>query len=172
MNDYIGRQFGHYRILRQLGTGNFATVYLAEHIYVETLVAIKILHVSIGAETHDDFQEEARINAHLEHPHIIRMLDFGFYEQMPYLVMEYAPNGTLRGVHPKGTRVLPERIVNYVKQIALALDYAHQQNVIHRDVKPENVLLNSKNELILSDFGIAIVQRTQRSLSSRGMYLR
>src|SRR5438128_1740995 len=125
MNDYVGRQIDHYRILRQLGTGTFATVYLAEHLYVEKLAAIKIWHIAMGKEAHQDFQKEARINAHLEHAHIIRLLDFGFYEQMPYLVMEYAPNGTLRTLHPKGTRVPPEQIVVYVKQIAEALDYAH-----------------------------------------------
>src|SRR6202043_2647066 len=94
-----------------------------------------------------DFQEEARINARLDHPHIIRLLDFGFYEHMPYLVMEYAPNGTLRQLHTRGSRIPPPQMIQYVSQIAEALDYAHQQNVIHRDVKPENLLLNSKHEL-------------------------
>jgi serine/threonine protein kinase/DNA polymerase III delta prime subunit/MFS family permease len=169
MNDYIGRQIGHYRILSPLGTGSFATVYLAEHLYIERLAAIKILHIAMGTENHQDFQKEARINARLEHSHIIRLLDFGFYEQMPYLVMEYAPNGTLRKLHPKGTRVPPEQMIVYVKQIAEALDYAHQQNVIHRDVKPENILLNSKNEIVLSDFGIAVVEQSRSSFSGRGV---
>ena len=108
MHDYIGRQIGHYRILRQLGAGTFATVYLAEHLYVERLAAIKILHISMGTETHRDFQEEARINAHLEHPHIIRMLDFGFYEEMPYLVMEYVEGVP---IHAYASRLsLPDRL--------------------------------------------------------------
>jgi serine/threonine protein kinase len=168
MDDYTGRQIGNYRILRRLGTGSFATVYLAEHLYIEKLAAIKLLHISINAQSYREFQEEARINARLEHPHIIRLLDFGFYQQTPYLVMEYAPNGTLRQLYPKKSLMPPQQIINYVPQIAEALDYAHQQNVIHRDVKPENLLLNSRNELILSDFGIAILQQTQQS-SAKGI---
>jgi serine/threonine protein kinase len=85
MDDYTGRQIGHYRILRRLGAGAFATVYLAEHLYIERLAAIKILHIAINAQSYQQFQEEARINARLEHPHIIHLLDFGFYQQMPYL---------------------------------------------------------------------------------------
>src|SRR5579884_2537654 len=169
MIDYTGRQIGHYRILRQLGMGAFATVYLAEHVYIEKLAAIKILHIAINAQSYREFREEARINARLEHPHIIRLLDFGFYEQMPYLVMEYAPNGTLLQRYPKKSLIPPQQIVSYVTQIAEALDYAHQQNVIHRDVKPENLLLNSKNELMLSDFGLAVVQQTQQSSSAKGI---
>lgn len=167
MDNYTGRQIGHYRILRQLGTGAFATVYLAEHLYIEKLAAIKILHLAMEAHSHSTFQEEARINARLDHPHIIRLLDFGFYEQMPYLVMEYAPNGTLRQLYPQGQRMPPQQIIKYVQQIAEALDYAHQKNVIHRDVKPENLLLNSTYDLVLSDFGIAVVQQTQPSLSAQ-----
>jgi serine/threonine protein kinase len=169
MDDYTGRQIGHYRILRQLGKGSFATAYLAEHLYIEKLAAIKILHISINAQSYQEFQAEARINARLDHPHIIRLLDFGFHQQTPYLVMEYAPNGTLRQLYPKKSLMPPQQIVKYVSQIAAALDYAHQQNVIHRDVKPENLLLNSKNELMLSDFGIAIMQQTQQSSSAQGI---
>src|SRR6202165_4224017 len=82
----------------------------------------------------------------------------------PYLVVEYAPNGTLRARHPKGTRLSLEQIISYVKQIAPALDYAHQQHVIHRDVKPENILLNADDEVVLSDFGIAVIQQSRDSL--------
>jgi serine/threonine protein kinase/DNA polymerase III delta prime subunit len=167
MDNYIGYQIGNYRILRELGAGGFATVYLAEHIYIEKLAAIKMLHVAMEPQSHQKFQKEARINARLEHPHIVRVLDFGFYEQMPYLVMEYAPMGTLRTLYPMGTCVPLQQIVYYVRQIAQALDYAHQQQVIHRDVKPENLLLNTKNEIILSDFGIAVLQQAQASLSAQ-----
>ena len=169
MDAYTGRQIGHYRILRRLGTGSFATVYLAEHLYIEKLAAIKILHIAMNEQNYQAFLGEARINARLEHPHIVRLLDFGFSEQKPYLVMEHAPNGTLRQLYPKGSRMPPQLMVHYVSQIAEALDYAHQQNVIHRDVKPENLLLNGKNELVLSDFGIAIVQQRQQSLPKQAI---
>jgi serine/threonine protein kinase len=120
-------------------------------------------------ESHAAFQREARTIAHLEHPHIIHVRDFGIQDEIPYLVMEYAQGGTLRSLHPTGTRLSCEQIVSYVKQIASALDYAHEQRVIHRDVKPENLLLNAKGEIVLSDFGIAIVEDALASLSEQKM---
>src|SRR6266700_2651866 len=138
----------------------FAGVYLGEHQYLERLAAIKVLHMQMDPKTQEQFRREARTIAHLQHPHIVRVLDFGLDDQTPYLVMEYTPGGTLRSHHPKGTRLSFEQIVIYVKQIASALDYAHQQRVIHRDIKPDNLLLNAKDEIVLSDFGLAVVQRT------------
>src|SRR5438552_12391859 len=163
----VGQQLGHYRLLRLLGQGTFAEVYLGEHLYLERLAAIKVLHVQMDPDTHEPFRREARTIAHLQHPHIVPVLDFGLDEQTPYLVMEYTPGGTLHSQHPKGTRLPYEQIVSYVKQIASALDYAHQQRVIHRDVKPANLLLNAKGEIVLSDFGLAVVQRTLDSLSTQ-----
>lgn len=167
MTNHVGQQFGNYRLLRVLGQGNFAEVYLGEHRYLERPAAVKILHVQMEARTHKAFEREARTIAHLDHPHIVRVYDFGIQEQTPYLVMEYTSNGTLRMRHPKRTCLPLEQIVTYVKQIASALDYAHEHHVIHRDVKPENLLLNAKGEIVLSDFGIAVVQRTLASLSEQ-----
>jgi eukaryotic-like serine/threonine-protein kinase len=167
MADRVGQQLGYYRLLRVLGQGAFAEVYLGEHLYLERLAAIKVLHVQVEPETQEQFRREARTIAHLQHPHIVRVLDFGLQNQTPFLVLEYIPNGTLRTRHPTGTRLPLEQIVTYVKQIASALDYAHQQRVIHRDVKPENMLLNANDEVVLSDFGIAMVQQTRESLSTQ-----
>ncbi len=164
MTDRVGQHLGNYHLLRVLGQGAFATVYLGEHQYLERLVAIKVLHLRVEAQTHESFQREARTIAQLRHPHIIGVHDFGISSETPYLVMEYTPNGTLRSQCPKGMRLPFEQIVTYVKQIASALDYAHEQHVIHRDVKPENILLGPNHEVVLSDFGIAIVQRTWDSL--------
>jgi eukaryotic-like serine/threonine-protein kinase len=141
MAERVGAFLGNYQVLRLLGRGAFAEVYLAEHRYLEVPAAIKVLHVRIEPDIHEQFRREAHTIAHLQHAHIIRVLDFGFQEQTPFLVMEYTPNGTLRTRHPKGTRLPLEQIIHYVKQIASALDYAHQQRVIHRDVKPENMLV-------------------------------
>jgi serine/threonine protein kinase/DNA polymerase III delta prime subunit len=168
-SELIGKYFGNYRILHLLGNGAFAEVYLAEHRYLEVSAAIKVLHVQMESDSHESFRQEARLIAHLQHPHIVRVLDFGFEGQTPYLVMEYIPKGTLRILHPRGTCLSLEQIVDYVKQIASALDYAHEQHVIHRDVKPENLLLNRKNEIVLSDFGIAVVQHTLASHSAQNM---
>ncbi len=167
MADRVGQILGNYQLLRLLGRGAFAEVYLAEHRYLEVPAAIKILHVRMEPNTQAHFLREARTIAHLQHPHIVRVLDFGFQDQTPYLVMEYTPNGTLRTRHPQGTHLPLEQIVQYVKQVAPALDYAHQQHVIHRDVKPENMLLSANNEVVLSDFGIAVVQQSMDSLSSQ-----
>src|SRR6266496_1953785 len=166
MIDRVGHSLGNYQLLRLLGRGAFAEVYLAEHHYLEVPAAIKVLHVQMEPETHEQFRREARTIAHLQHPHILHVLEFGTQDQIPYLVMEYAPNGTLRSAHPKGLHLSLEQIVTYVKQIASALDYAHQQRVIHRDVKPENLLLNARHEVVLSDFGIAVVQQTLNSRST------
>ncbi|MFL5625105.1 MAG: protein kinase domain-containing protein [Ktedonobacteraceae bacterium] len=165
MADRVGQQLGNYRLLRKIGQGAFAEVYLGEHLYLERPAAIKVLHVQMEPQTHEQFRREARTIAHLQHPHIVQVFDFGLDDQTPYLVMEYTPGGTLRSHHPKGTRLSLEQIVMYMKQIASALDYAHQQRVIHRDVKPENLLLNAKDEVVLSDFGIAVVHQTREPLS-------
>jgi serine/threonine protein kinase len=169
MADRVGQKFGNYQLLRLLGEGTFAQVYLAEHQYLEIPAAVKILHTQMRPNTHAAFQREAHTIAHLQHPHIVRVLDFGIQDQTPYLVMEYIQGGTLRSLHPEGTRLSYEQIVEYVKQIASALDYAHEQRVIHRDIKPENILLNARGEVVLSDFGIAVVQHTLASFSERKM---
>jgi serine/threonine protein kinase/DNA polymerase III delta prime subunit len=167
MAERVGQILGNYQLLRLLGRGAFAEVYLAEHRYLEVPAAIKVLHVRMEPDTQKQFLREARTIAHLQHPHIIRVHDFGFQNQTPFLVMEYTPNGTLRTRHPKGTRLPLEQIVHYVKQLAPALDYAHQQRVIHRDIKPENMLLSTNNQVVLSDFGLAVVQQSLDSLATQ-----
>jgi serine/threonine protein kinase len=117
----------------------------------------------------EQFRLEARTIARLEHPHIVRVLDFGVEERTPFLVMSYAPNGTLRTRHPKGTRVPLSTVVSYVQQIAPALQYAHEQRLIHRDIKPENLLVGKADEVLLSDFGIALVAQSSRYQSTHDM---
>ena len=164
-DDYIGQRFGNYQLLRVLGKGSFATVYLAEHQYLDVPAAIKLLHVQMDTRAYERFLREARTIARVQYPHIVRVMDFGIENEVPYLIMEHMPGGTLGKLYPRGTRVPLDQIVTYVKQIAPALDYAHQQRVIHRDIKPDNILLNAHNEAVISDFGIAIVQQTIASSS-------
>ena len=164
MPDRGGQQLGYYRLLRLLGSGAFAEVYLGEHIHLKKQAAVKVLRTQLSKDEAENFRREAQTLARLENPHIIRVLDFGFDHETPFLVMEYAPNGTLRQLHPSKTTVPLPIIIAYVKQIAEALYYAHTNHVIHRDVKPENMLLGRQQELLLSDFGIATVtQSTQAS---------
>ncbi len=156
MTDLLGHQLGNYRLIRLLGHGGFADVYLGEHIHLNTLAAIKVLDARLTADEITQFRNEARTIARLEHPHIVRVLDFGVEDRLPFLVMSYAPNGTLRQRHPKGTRLTASEILPYIKQVADALQYAHNEKLIHRDVKPENMLLDRNNQILLSDFGLAM----------------
>ena len=169
MADRVGQQLGNYRLVRLLGQGGFAEVYLGEHIYLETEAAIKVLHTQLAGGEVEQFRREARTIAHLIHPHIVRVLDFGVEGSTPFLVMDYAPNGTLRKMHPKGTRLSLTTVVTYVRQIAPALQYAHEHKLIHRDIKPENLLVGRANEVLLSDFGIALVGQSSRYQSTRDM---
>jgi serine/threonine protein kinase len=163
MADFIGQQLGNYRLTRLLGRGGFADVYLGDHIYMHTQAAIKVLYNQLTPVDIEQFRLEAQTVAKLDHPHIVRVLEFGMEGSAPFLVMTYAPNGTLRQRHPRGTPLLPSTILEYVKQVASALQYAHEQKLIHRDVKPENMLLGQRNEVLLSDFGIALPAQTSRS---------
>ena len=109
MTDLLGHQLGNYRLIRLLGHGGFADVYLGEHIHLNTLAAIKMLDARLTADEITQFRNEARTIARLEHPHIVRVLDFGVEDRFPFLVMSYAPNGTLRQRHPQRFTALSDR---------------------------------------------------------------
>jgi predicted ATPase/DNA-binding CsgD family transcriptional regulator len=162
MADRVGQQLGNYHLIQLLGRGNFAEVYLGQHLHLHTQAAIKILYRQLESHDAEGFLNEARALAHLQHPHIIRVLDFGIEATTPFLVMDYAPGGNLRQHYPKGTLLPLDTIVTYVEQVAEALQYAHQEKLIHRDIKPENMLLGRHNEILLSDFGLAIMAQSSR----------
>jgi len=157
MADRSGQQLGNYRLLRLLGRGGFAEVYLGRHIYLNSQAALKVLQIALNEEDIEHFAKEARTLASLTHPHIIRVLDYAVENGTPFLVMEYAANGTLRQRHPHGTRLPVETIISYVRQVASALQYAHDQYLVHRDIKSENMLLGSTGEVLISDFGLAML---------------
>lgn len=167
MAERVGQQLGNYRLVSLLGEGGFAEVYLGEHVHLGTQAAIKVLHAQLTSNEMEQFRLEARTIAHLEHPHIVRILDFGIEGKIPFLVMSYAPNGTLRQRHSKGTVVPLMTIALYVKQIADALQYAHDEKLIHRDIKPENILIGRRDEVLLSDFGIALIAQSSRYQSTQ-----
>jgi serine/threonine protein kinase len=165
MSDYTGQQFGNYRLVKLLGRGGFAEVYEGEHVYLQTRAAIKILHAKLADSERIGFLNEAQTIARLQHEHIVRVLEFDVREDTPFLVMEYAPGGTLREHFPRGEAVPPEQILPAVQQISAALQYAHEQRLVHRDVKPDNMLLGAENEVLLSDFGIALLLQSTRMSS-------
>src|SRR5437588_2854243 len=130
MADHIDQQFGNYRLVKLLGEGGFAEVYLGEHIYLGTHAAVKILTTKLTEDKIAQFRDEARAIVGLEHPNIVRVLDFGMKGRIPFIVMGYAVHGSLRNRHPKGTCLSLPTIVTYVNQIANALQYVHDQNLI------------------------------------------
>ena len=162
--EQVEQKIGNYRLLQPLGKGAFADVYLGEHLYLNTQVAIKVLQTRLDSTILADFLSEARHISHLVHPHIIRVFDFGLEEDAPFLVMDYAPYGSLRQLYPPGTIVPLSTIVSDVMALASALQCAHDQHLVHRDVKPENVLLGPKHEVLLSDFGLALLTSDRKPL--------
>jgi len=166
MANRVGQQLGNYHLVKLLGEGGFAQVYLGEHVHLGTEAAVKVLTTKLTEEGVALFRKEARTIISLEHPNIIRVLDFGMEDRIPFIVMSYAPKGTLRQRHPKGTCLPLDTIVYYAKQVADALQYAHDQRLIHRDVKPDNMLIGRNNQVLLSDFGIAVVAHSTHSLNT------
>ena len=135
-----------------------AIVYKAYDNHLERNVAIKfILSENLAPDSKDQslkrFQREAKALARLTHPNIVPITDYGEYEGKPYLVMPYLPDGTLK--EKLGNPLPWKTSVNWLLPIARALAFAHQQGIVHRDVKPSNILVTQSNELMLSDFGIA-----------------
>lgn len=163
MAERVGQQLGNYRLMRLLGRGGFAEVYLGEHVALGTQAAIKVLHAQLTSKDAERFNAEASTIVRLRHPNIVRLLGFATDEGTPFLVLDYAPGGTLRERHPRGTPLPLETILPYVEQVCEALHYAHEEKLIHRDVKPENLLLSAEGQVLLSDFGIATVALSSQS---------
>jgi serine/threonine protein kinase len=156
----IGERFGDYKLVRPLGEGGFASVYLGQEVHDGTHAAVKLPKEQ---QVHN-FINELRRTVLLQHPNIVKILDFGIRtpDNTAFIIMEYAPHGSFREKYPRDTRVPLGVVVSTVKQVASALQYAHEQRVIHRDVKPENLLLNVRNMVLLSDFGIATSSPSKR----------
>lgn len=155
MSFVTGQSIGRYQIIDQLGEGGMATVYKAVDKDLERNVAIKVIRrEALGkAQFYARFEREAKALARLSHPHIVHILDYGEQDGMPYLVMEYIPGGTLK---QKLVKPLPcAEAARLLVPIARALEYAHQHKVVHRDVKPANILINEAGQPMLSDFGIS-----------------
>lgn len=155
----IGKQLGAYQIQSNLGAGGMARVYKAYHPRLRREVAIKVILAQVAdrAGFQARFEREAQVVASLEHPNIVSVYDFASEGHLTYLVMQYVGGGTLRE-QLRGKRPLePQRAIHYAIQMARALHHAHQRGIVHRDVKPQNMLISSADagHLLLSDFGIA-----------------
>ena len=157
-DDLIGKQIGQYEIIEEIGRGGMATVYRARQKSMNRTVAIKVLprHLLHDPGFFERFEREVDVIAHLEHPHILPTYDYGQSDNVPYIVMRFLGGGSLERMIKSGP-VSPDAIDKPLRQIAQALDYAHQQGVIHRDIKPGNIMLDEAGNAYLSDFGIARV---------------
>jgi serine/threonine protein kinase len=159
MSNLINQSLGRYHILEQLGEGGMAIVYKAYDTRLERDVAVKVIRtekltIETMGKTLKRFEREAKALAKLTHPNIVPITDYGEHEDKPYLVMPHLPGGTLKQLL-KGKPMPWEDAVRLLIPIARALHYAHQQGIIHRDVKPSNILITQSGEPMLTDFGIA-----------------
>jgi serine/threonine-protein kinase len=169
MLNLIGQAIGQYQIIEEIGRGGMAVIYRAEQPTIGRDVAIKFLRQGLPGQEQNllaRFFREAQIVANLQHPHILPVYDFGEFNGLPYLVMAYMPSGTLADyIEGQGQLRLPET-VRLVRQISDALDYAHRRGVIHRDVKPSNILMDEPGNAYLADFGLSkALQRSDLTAS-------
>jgi serine/threonine protein kinase len=155
----IGQQIGAYYVQSKLGEGGMALVYKAYHARLRREVAIKVILSQIAqqADFKVRFEREAQLVASLQHPNIVAVYDFGDFGNQTYLVMQYVGGGTLRDKLRGGHALDPRQATQYTVQMGKALHHAHMRGIVHRDVKPQNMLVSSNdpNQLLLSDFGIA-----------------
>ncbi|MBN2386390.1 MAG: serine/threonine-protein kinase [Anaerolineales bacterium] len=172
MTDLTGQSLGRYHILEQLGEGGMALVYKAYDTRLEREVAVKVIRterltIETMAHTLKRFEREAKALARLTHPNIVPVSDYGEFEGQPYLVMPYLPGGTLKA---RLGRPIPwQEAVRLILPVVRALEYAHSQGVIHRDVKPSNILMTASNAPLLTDFGIAkILSDTEATVDLTG----
>jgi serine/threonine protein kinase/streptogramin lyase len=167
MTNLIGQNLGPYRILEQIGRGGMATVYKAYQPAMDRYVAIKVLpaHFMQDPTFVERFEREARTVARLEHPHILPVHDYGKTpDGVTYIVMRYIEAGTMSDLLKQGRLPLNE-IVRLFSQVGDALAYAHEQGVIHRDMKPSNVLVDTRGQPFLTDFGLARMVGGESSLT-------
>ena len=147
---------GPYTIVKLIERTESSKVFLAHRSSYTTPVAFKLYTQKVQDNEIELFMSHTEALSQLRHPHMVPILDFGIIDKQPYVVMEYMPHGSLRQRHPRGTQTPVETVVHYVQQVASALHYLHTQGLVHRDVKPHNVLLNAYDAAVLSDFGTAI----------------
>jgi serine/threonine-protein kinase len=159
--DLIGRNLGKYRIVARLGRGGMAEVYKAFQPSLDRYVAVKVLHTFMAEEKDflARFRREAKNVAALRHPNIVQVFDFDVEDEQYYMVMEFLDGPTLKGrleaLHLQGKRLPLKDVLRITRDVGSALGYAHERGIVHRDVKPANVILEASGRVILTDFGVA-----------------
>ena len=165
----IGRSVGQYRIVEPIGQGGMATVYKAYQPTLERYVAIKLLPTrhAMANGFSERFEREARAVAQLNHPNILPILDFGQEEDFSFIVIKLVSSGTLKD--QLGKTIDLSEVANIIEQIAAGLDHAHERGILHRDVKPSNILLDEDNWVQLTDFGLAKMMAGDEGLTASGV---
>jgi serine/threonine protein kinase len=173
MESLIDHTLGGYDLTQELGTGGMATVYKAYQPRLERSVAVKVLDPAFITDDSDvlaRFRREAKAIAALRHPNILTVFDYGEEEGLAYIVMEYVEGGTLKD-RLQGEPFEPQRAVGLSIGVGRALAFGHDQGIIHRDVKPANILLPREDWPLLADFGLVKLQQARRALTQAGMIL-
>jgi serine/threonine protein kinase/beta-lactam-binding protein with PASTA domain len=156
--EQIGRVVGgRYRLLAPVGAGASSQVYAASDTRLARRVAVKVLHPMLAADRAflRRFRAEARLAASLDHPHIMRVFDWGEEDEGPYLVLEYLGGGSLRGLLDTGVHLSHSQVAVLGTQAASGLAYAHRRGIVHRDIKPSNLLFDDEGHIRIADFGVA-----------------
>jgi tetratricopeptide (TPR) repeat protein len=169
----VEKMFGHWAVERELGTGGMGVVYLVRHEITGAVAAVKTLFpgMIVNAESRERFAQEAGAQMNLRHPHIAQVYDYIEQDQQSFLVMEYLEQGTLQDYLRRHPGPAPtEQALAWTKQALQGLGYAHQQRVVHRDLKSSNLMLDRDGQMKVADFGIALVLDARR-LTSTGLSL-
>jgi serine/threonine protein kinase len=185
MPEWIGKTIGKVRIEREIAKGGMAEVYLGTHLTLDRAVAVKVMHnyIETDPELQARFEREAKVVAGLRHPNIVQIFDYDTAEGHPYIVMEYLVGPSLavflRELHKRNQRLEPIQIARLLITIATALDYAHEQGVVHRDIKPGNIILHNKSrhvsieqpltartEPVITDFGLVRIAQAATQTAS------
>lgn len=170
MEGLVGRTIGRYRLLEQIGQGGMSSVFRAQDALAERQVAVKIMapYLAEDAQIRARFEREIRLLLALQHPHITPILDFGEADGMPFIVMPFMASGTLHDRLRQGP-IDSARGARLIDQVASALSYAHASGIVHRDVKPSNVLLDRRGVALLSDFSFARPHEVSQDLTGSAL---
>ena len=161
----IARSFNHFELRETLGTGGMGTVYRARDTQLDRDVALKLLRKDLGPEYANQLQQEARITASVNHPHVVQVFSFGHDHDQYYLVMELVDRGTLDDLMAEQKKIPEANVLRTGIEVARGLRAAYQKGLIHRDVKPANILFNEEGMAKISDFGLAGIVEPQRQTS-------
>ncbi len=168
------QSFGRYLVTRRLGRGGMAEVYEANDPLLNRQVAIKVIYAHLASQEGFDqrFRREAQLVASLRHPHIVQLYDFGIENEQPFMVMEFLNGGTLQDRlaqwRSRGAVMPLAETARLLTKLASALDYAHERDAIHRDIKSSNIMFTAEGEPVLTDFGIAKMLSDAAQLSATG----